>query len=323
MDQENQTQQATPTSSAPAAKGGGGGKAVVFIIIILVIIVLGGGYVAYAKLVKKASSLGAVFSPATLKLDPNCKYNDPDLCKFMNNWKSVDDMIVTSDSTGSDGKGSTLTLKIKGSDKDQMIVTEAGKETYNYITIGNTSYTKDYTDNKWFKYTYSADKDLVKSEESKIDFDAKEENVADKTTYQKIGTEACGKYTCFKYQVIDPAVTDSTEYIYFDNKEYLLRKTRSEAKDGSISEAAFDYSNFSISEPSPVKEGNPYEVPAGTLPSLNSQAFSIDEAALEAAANALNSNSASTTDASSTDTSSDTTTTDTTQLESVDFPTEE
>ena len=265
MDQEQ-------TAASTSTKSSGGGGKVIAIVIVLLIVILGGGYVAYAKLIKKASSLAEILSPAsTLKLNPNCKYNDPDLCKFMNGWKDVKDMTMTSESTAKDGKKDKLTLKTTGSNKSQMVSEESGKENYNAITIDNTTYTKDYTDNKWFKYTSTPEKDLAKTEESKISFDTKADSTVDKTTYKKIGTEACGSLTCFKYQEIDPSITDTTQYIYFDNKEYMLRKTRSEGKDGSADESLFDYSSVSISAPSPTKEGNPLgDIPTSALPDLNS-----------------------------------------------------
>lgn len=244
-----------PAASTPKQSGGGGAK-IAIIIIILVIVVLGGGLFAYGKFVKKASSLSSIMNPLSPKLNPNCKYNDPDLCKFVNNWKDVKEMTMVADSTEKDGKKGKWTYKIDGDD-NQMIMEESGTENYNAITIANTTYTKDYTDNKWWKYTHDTNLN-TNSEAFDIDFDDKAAEAEDKTTYEKIGKEACGKYTCFKYKVIDPANTDSTEYIYFDDKEYLLRKTRSEDKDGSVNEATLDYSNVSISEPSPTKEGDPY-----------------------------------------------------------------
>lgn len=280
------------TEQTVSPSGGGSKSAkLIIILIIAIVIVLAGGVFAYGKFVKKANSITEILNPT--KYNPNCKYNDPDLCKFINNWKDVKNLAMNTVTTDKGGKKSTWILKMSGDTTSQMISSSEGKEDYNVITIGDTSYTKDYTDNKWFKYTYKKDQssELV-TEESKIQFDDKADNVEDKTTYKKIGTEACGDLTCFKYQVVDPAMVDLTEYIYFDNKEYTLRKTRDEGKDGSVSESTLDYSKVTISEPSPIKEGSPYDSAL-----TNQQAQDL-----------LNSASSSSSSASSTDTSSQTTT---------------
>lgn len=259
-----------------AVKKAGGGKSKLILIIVGVLILLGGGAFAYTKLGGSNSTINGVVNKVTL--NSNCKYNDPDLCKFMNNWKAVKQLTMTTNSSDSTGKSITSTFIMDGDNKSQMISSTAGKEEFNMITIDKTTYTKDYSDNKWFKYT-STDDDSTSTYKSDIDFDDKAENVEDKTTYEKIGKEACGNFTCFKYKVIDPAVTGGADYIYFDDKEYLLRKTRNESSDGALYEATYDYGKTSVTEPSPTKEGSPL---GGT------EAYGSTSEA-EAAANALRS----------------------------------
>lgn len=230
---------------------------IVWIIIIVLIVLAVGGYFAYTKLFASRGPSGVT---SKVSLNPNCKYNDPDLCKFINGWKDVKYYTMNSVITAKNGTKSTLTIKMAGKDRDQMTMTENSVENYNVISIGEATYTKDYADNKWWKTVTSAESTIKTEEEEKIDFD----DATDNTTYKKIGTEACGKLTCFKYQVIDSTVTESTDFIYFDNKDYQLRKTRSEMSDGSVSESTLDYSKITISEPSPLKDGSPSQ---GTVPS--------------------------------------------------------
>lgn len=275
--------------------------------VVIVIIVLAiGGYFLMSK--KSGGSSGGIFSAITSGgLNPNCKYNDPDLCKFVNGWKDVKYFTATSTSS-LNGKSDTTTFKMDGKTKSQFVSTENGKENSNMIVIDKTTYTKDYADNKWFKFTPKpTDPNIIKEEESNNDFNTKADSTEDKTTYKKIGTEACGKLTCFKYQVIDPANTDSIEYIYFDNKEYQLRKTRDELKDGTVAESTYDYSKVSISEPSPIKEGNPYDTSAAS-----------SAAAAAAAAAATSQTTAPAVTTPSTATPTDSTTTDTTSDTPVD-----
>lgn len=186
-------------------------------------------------------------------LNANCKLNDKDLCRFMSNFKGLENMSAKSVTT-IDGKKTETTMEIQGTDKSHIITAVDGKEESNYISIGNTTYMKDYSDNKWWKSTVDT-KDTSGSEKTdwKAEFEKSVNDSADKTTYKKISKEACGNLTCFKYQVIDPQNTESTEYIWFDTKNYSLRKTRSEAK-GTVTETTFTYDGVNITEPSPTKD---------------------------------------------------------------------
>ncbi len=231
----------TPTST--------GGKKIIWIIV--VIAVLGLGLAAYFLLLRPNSPVKTGLLGGAGKLNSSCKYNDPDLCKFINNWKDIKYFTVNSTSTF-EGKPIKMVLMSAGDDRTQIINYEDNAEGMNIITIGKDTYTKDYTDNKWVKTTQeaSANDSITKD----FNFDDKAELAQDQTTYKKIGTEACGKLTCFKYQVLDTSIPDSTEYILFDNKQYMLRKTISIGKDNNRAEAEFDYSKISIDVPSPVKD---------------------------------------------------------------------
>ena len=291
----------------------------VILIVIAIIVVGAAGYLAYVKFSGSSSESGGGLSSLVSKvsLNPNCKYKDSDLCKFINGWKEVKYYSVTSDSTDKDGKKSQFVFKSIGETKSQMLMTEAGKETYNIISIDKTTYTKDYTDNKWWKQTAASEDNAIKTEESSLDFDTKADAVEDKTTYKKIGMETVGKYNCFKYQVIDPAMTEGTEYIYFDNKEYQLRKTRDESSDGSVTESVVDYSKVSIDAPSPTKEGNPYSV---TIPETTTTTTSTDSTT------SLPTTTTTTTpsvDTTTVDPGTDTTTTDTPTIDTIpEIPTD-
>jgi hypothetical protein len=198
-------------------------------------------------------------------LSSNCKLNDKDLCKFMSNFKGLENMSAKSTAT-IEGKKTESTMEIQGEDKSHITSSVDGKEESNYISIGNTTYMKDYTDGKWWKTTVDT-KDTSGSEKTdwKGEFEKSINDSADKTTYKKIGKEACGSLTCLKYQVIDPQNTESTEYIWFDTKNYSLRKTRSESK-GSVTETTFTYDGVNITAPSPTKDmTNPEDVYSSLL----------------------------------------------------------
>lgn len=244
------------------------GLAPIAIIIAVVAIAAVGGYFLLNK--------GGVSIPGApgLTLNPNCKYNDPDLCKFINNFKITSSYSAKSITTDNAGKKFDSTFEIAGTDKSHIVYAEAGKESFNVITIGDTTYTKDYSDSKWWKQKQpKAEKQLETQSNIKEDI-AKTEAPEDKTTYKKIAMEACGSRQCFKYQIIDPANTDTTDYLWFDNSEYLLRRERNESKDGSVTDTEINYSGISINVPSPTKDAKPDQIilpTGGTLPGMTEQ----------------------------------------------------
>lgn len=235
------------------------GLAPIAIIIVVVLAAVGG----YFLLNKSGGSVGL---PGGVALNSNCKYNDPDLCKFINNFKLTNSYSAKSITTDKSGAKTQSTFESVGDNKTHMLLSQNGKENYNVITITDTTYTKDYTDNKWWKQKQPKEEKKVENQSNPVEEITKSET-EDKTTYKKIGMEACGSMQCFKYQIIDPANTDTTEYIWFDNSQYMLRRERGESKDGTITETALSYNGVSINEPSPTKDAKPDQIilPTGAV----------------------------------------------------------
>src|SRR2546423_953467 len=104
-------------------------KSIIIVIALLVLAGIGGGVYAFSQKAKTdSSSPAAALVSKVASLNPNCKYNDPDLCKFVNGWKEHKNYTVTSDSTTKDGKKSTSVFKLEGEDKSQIVISEGGKE---------------------------------------------------------------------------------------------------------------------------------------------------------------------------------------------------
>jgi hypothetical protein len=240
------------------------------IILIVVVLVLVGavGYLGFKALSKNGSLGDAVANKAaSIAASQECmkEYNDNDLCKFLSSWSANQKFKVES-STTSEGQTSKSTMTIDG---DKTYMKMDGEYAMEVITIGDTTYTK--AGDTWWKQTAkkaedtdaTVDKDDFKFEDPKDDTEEK-----DLTTYVKEGKEACGKFNCFKYKVVDPEDTESTEYIWFDDKDYLIRRTLSEDKDGMKNESVFSYDNISVKVPSPVKElgENQYIMPGQSEP---------------------------------------------------------
>lgn len=242
---------------------------IIAIAVVVLLTLATGGYFLLQKSNNPTSLVSKVGS-AVQNLNPACGYNDPDLCKFINNWKTLKQYSVKSSSSGTkDAPASSMVFEISGEDKTHISISSVEKENYNLITIGDTTYTKDFSDNKWWKQKQPKTKDQVK-EKFDFKFESKTEGAAGnqaKTEYKKEGLEGCGSLQCFKYQVISPGIADSQEYIWFDNKDYLLRKMLTKSKDGEETVVEFFYGNINISEPSPTKDAAPNQIvlPGGGL----------------------------------------------------------
>lgn len=76
-----------------------------------------------------------------------------------------------------------------------------------------------------------------------------------KLEYKKIGTEKCDKLSCYKYQIVDSQKSTETDFIWFDTKDFLLRRaTVNDSKAGTNVEMTVTYASVVISAPSPTKD---------------------------------------------------------------------
>lgn len=179
--------------------------------------------------------------------------NDETFCKFAGAFGATQYYKVSATTTGPEG---TASVELSGDSRDnsQMVVKQNGQEQANLVVYSGVTYSKDYSDNQWFKFASDdANKPEVtdlKKEFAKGDFKNEQ---GQKIDYVKTGTEKCGNLTCFKYQVKDPAKPAEESFLWFDNSDYLLRRIT--VKDGQIStDMSVTYQSVSITEPSPTKE---------------------------------------------------------------------
>lgn len=237
-------------------KEGGFASNMILIVVVAVLIIGGIGYTVMSKQKDSSgSSSKSVTSSASSKAlrdECNKKLNDKEFCTFAGNWSGLTSYKSTITSTTAEGT-STYTMEMDGNDKSRMKTIENGKETGEFVTIGKTFYTKDMTDGSWTAFTDDSKTTTTKSKETfKIsDFtDSKDEK--DTTSYKKIGKDPCGKLTCYKYQIVDTARPNAEEYIWFDTKDFLMRRWYS--KEGSdTTDMTISYEKVTITTPSPVK----------------------------------------------------------------------
>lgn len=240
----------------------------VLLIVFVVVTVAAIGLFAWKNMKKNANE---VSGDLTSKLaSAKCDYDDKDLCKFFTSYKEHKSYKMTLKNTPkAEGVESTSIIESEGTDKTHMTMNGDGIS-IETITIGKSTYTKA-TDGIWWKQTIK--EDTPKQEQApditstKLDEPTNNEPEAQKTQYKKVGKEACGKLECFKYQVIDPGAEDTTQFIWFDTKDYQIRKMVTE-NSGAKAEMEYSYENVKISEPSPVKELGPnqYLMPGQSEP---------------------------------------------------------
>lgn len=185
-----------------------------------------------------------------------CPYGDKILCRFLTNWTGVGAMSMRSTAV-IDGKRSETLIENDGKDASRLTMTEDGKETFVSITIGQATYMKNIAGGFWLKSSATASKpgETATEEGAKIDFTIKE-SAEETTNYVAAGKEACGSLTCFKYEVVTKG-SPVKEYIWFDDKEYRLRRMMTISADGSSNDTAVSYDGIVITAPSPVQEAPP------------------------------------------------------------------
>lgn len=225
----------------------------------LAVLLVGGGALMMSQ--KGGDGTQSTLGGSVAKLlNAECRYNDPELCKFMNNWSMPQEYSMHSTMTSKSGPTIEFASQMDGEDT-HTVMKDNGKITQETITLAGVDYVKDLSDNTWWKIAREETSPQEEKDDTVVsidqDFSEKMAEVEDKTTYVRLGTEACGTLTCYKYEIVDPANTMTKEFIWFDDKDYLMRKMRSEEQGGemAVSEIETTYGNVSIVAPSPVKEG--------------------------------------------------------------------
>ncbi len=252
------------------------------VIVVIVVALVGAGFAGWRVYDKNKSDASTTSNSATTGASTADKANtliakeeclkafdDKDFCKFASNWEQIKNTKSIFTTKGSDGKTTVMTIEASGDDTSSVIK-EEGKEIAAYITLNKTTYMKNIDDNTWYKFATTnneTSQDPGAETEEMFDFESQVTDTQDTVTYKKIGKERCGELECLKYQIIDTADTETIEsFIWFDTKDYRLAKMTTKQKDGSNTEATFEYpASISVKEPSPVKDisADLSNIPAG------------------------------------------------------------
>lgn len=230
------------------------------IILAVVGVVAIGALVAWRFMGTAKDSTASVSSELAQKIaSAKCEYDDKDLCKFFVSFKEHKQYKMVTTAAGYEGENgpTTSTYEVDG---DNWRSVTTGQYASEIIMIGEfTTYTKA-PNGTWWKQTREPSDAPVDTELTPTDTTDFEEpttdETADPTIYKALGKEACGTLTCFKYQVVDKSSEGTTQYIWFDTKDYQLRRT-TYASDGMSSDTTFSYDKVSVKAPGSFKELGP------------------------------------------------------------------
>lgn len=224
-------------------------------LIVLVAVVVAVAGVAFWKVSSNKDSSTTTAASKAAQSACEKSINDKDFCKFASHTDIVKAVYVaTAKSVTSDGT-STMTIKADGKNNSDMTITQDGVDISRFISLDGATYTKTPDSDTWIKYPAASSatpQDTNPTSDIKVDYNNITEN--NTLSYKNLGKEACEKLTCLKYQIVDTTSADTTQYIWFDTKDYLLRRWSSSDSSGS-NDMTFTYpSSVTISTPSPVKD---------------------------------------------------------------------
>lgn len=228
----------------------------IILIVVALIILVGGGFYFLTKSGNSPLS-GSLLTPRATEKDFEF-IKDPLIRKHFVAMANQTSFRMKMTSTGKDQTSSTTEMQLKGESFAFHSTEERdGKDISQIISIGDTTYIKDYQDSKWWKQTAKHDKTIlsVTPEEQYKPEDFKEEFTKKKQAeYKQLGKEPCDDLTCYKYQEVDPENNDGSARIFwFDDSKYLLRKE--EYSYGVFKTTSlYSYNNISVNPPSPTKD---------------------------------------------------------------------
>ena len=244
------------------------GIAHVLLAIVVVVVVAAAGFAVWRVAnnnSKKSSSQtsssskpsGSSNTAAASAAETAClsKYHDSDLCAFVAAEaatpfeKTAAKITLTGTSSGTP---SNITLEQDGKGNESFSLTGGG-QTINTINFDGQTYTQQTVGGPWITYGSNSSTNTSTSSTPDSTLNSFISSVST-TSYTKIGTEACGNLTCFKYQIKDTTSPNSTQYAWFDTKDHLLRQYyESDPSTGDKMTMAISYQSVSISKPSPVQ----------------------------------------------------------------------
>ena len=208
----------------------------------------------------------------------NKQLSDKTICKFAASFKLNTAYKAVATTSSSDGSA-TMTIAADGKGNTSLTSNAAGQE-LDSITLGTSTYIKDSSSGTWLKYTTDSTNSADSSNPANnIKFSSSDITANNTISYKNLGNQACGKLTCYYYQVTDSSQKNATQYIWFDTKDYQLQHWYFKDANGTT-DMTFTYQAQNITAPSPVQDAS-----ASTGASATPSQTDIN-AAIQAAQNA-------------------------------------
>lgn len=243
------------------------GIAQVLLVVIIVVVVAAIGYVGWKVTSNKnkgstsnSSAPAAGNKQVASAAETTClaSYHDKDLCKFVAAeaaapFEKTPLKLTMSGTSG--GSSGTWTMEQDGQGNDSLMMSGGG-QTLNTITLGGQTYMQTTAGGPWVTYGAAGNSSSSSTSQSSPDSSLTDFVKSMSTTkYTKLGKEACGGLTCFKYQVTDSTMPNSTQYVWFDTSRHLMRQYyEADSSTGDKMTMVISYQKVTISKPSPVQD---------------------------------------------------------------------
>ena len=122
------------------------------------------------------------------------------------------------------------------------------------ITIDDTTYVKDFSDNSWWMQQAAKLDQPEATELPEQPEDFKQDYLNNQQMqYKALGEEACGSLACHKYEETDPNQGGYKRVFWFDTKDFLLRKEQVSYGGKLSGTNEYSYDNVAVNVPSPTK----------------------------------------------------------------------
>lgn len=182
-------------------------------------------------------------------------YHDSSLCHFVSaeTVQPLDKTAYKATLTSTqNGSNSSLVYEQDGKGDNALTTGDgAAGSALNSETVNGVLYVQNGSE--WIKYPTSADQPPTQDPASDLSF----MSALASTKFTKVGSEACGNLTCLKYSFTDSSAPGTTNYVWFDTHDYLLREWNSTDKSGNTADMKLSYQAITIKVPSPVVDFSP------------------------------------------------------------------
>jgi hypothetical protein len=229
---------------------------VVVAIIGVLIVLFGNNALKMRKMIMYPSTANV-----NVKISPDktktCPYEDENICNFMKTWNFIQEERVFTVTEHGEAQYDvnaptvthTLITKVNGPNSEFISSTNNIEETH-IVDIGREKYIKNISQGSWTKM--SAEENRAGNEARKLgrnlSFTDDDANLKTNINFLFIGKEKCNELTCFKYKIKTHDRIEVSDYIWFDDTYFYLRKTQT-TSENSTNERTFDYKLVEITSP--------------------------------------------------------------------------